>query len=69
MLALVARGLNDTEVAEALGLSPLTAKGGGEGRTPTGSWAGSDARDRARLVIAPHESGLVAPGGTAGSGG
>lgn len=64
VLALVARGLNNTEVAEALGLSPLTAK------THVSRIMGKlGARDRAQLVIAAYESGLVAPGGTAGPGG
>jgi DNA-binding NarL/FixJ family response regulator len=61
VLTLVARGLNNTEIAEALGLSPLTAK------THVSRIMGKlGARDRAQLVIAAYESGLVAPGGTAG---
>ncbi|MEU9864045.1 response regulator transcription factor [Streptomyces sp. NPDC047971] len=57
VLALVARGLNNTEIAEALGLSPLTAK------THVSRIMGKlGARDRAQLVIAAYESGLVAPG-------
>ncbi|MDX2702736.1 response regulator transcription factor [Streptomyces sp. PA03-6a] len=61
VLTLVARGLNNTEVAEALGLSPLTAK------THVSRIMGKlGARDRAQLVITAYESGLVAPGGTAG---
>ncbi|MGW5971142.1 response regulator [Streptomyces sp. NPDC055186] len=57
VLALVARGLNNTEVAEALGLSPLTAK------THVSRIMGKlAARDRAQLVIVAYESGLVAPG-------
>ncbi|MDX3095710.1 response regulator transcription factor [Streptomyces sp. ME01-24h] len=64
VLTLVARGLNNTEIAEALGLSPLTAK------THVSRIMGKlGARDRAQLVIAGYESGLVAPGGTAGLGG
>lgn len=56
VLALVARGLNNTEIAEALGLSPLTAK------THVSRIMGKlAARDRAQLVIAAYESGLVAP--------
>ncbi|MEU4268274.1 response regulator transcription factor [Streptomyces sp. NPDC026092] len=56
VLALVARGLNNTEIAEALGLSPLTAK------THVSRIMGKlGARDRAQLVIAAYESGLVAP--------
>ncbi|MEV8532497.1 response regulator transcription factor [Streptomyces sp. NPDC051211] len=58
VLTLVARGQNNTEVAETLGLSPLTAK------THVSRIMGKlDARDRAQLVIAAYESGLVVPGG------
>ena len=57
VLTLVARGLNNTEVAEALGLSPLTAK------THVSRIMGKlGARDRAQLVIVGYESGLVTPG-------
>jgi len=57
VLALVARGLNNTEIAEALGLSPLTAK------THVSRIMGKlGARDRAQLVIVAYESGLVRPG-------
>ncbi|MFE2558169.1 response regulator [Streptomyces sp. NPDC059352] len=57
VLALVARGLNNTEIAEALGLSPLTAK------THVSRIMGKlSARDRAQLVIIAYESGLVIPG-------
>ncbi|NJP51622.1 response regulator transcription factor [Streptomyces sp. SBST2-5] len=57
VLTLVARGLNNTEIAEALGLSPLTAK------THVSRMMGKlGARDRAQLVIVAYESGLVAPG-------
>ncbi|MFI6283195.1 response regulator [Streptomyces sp. NPDC051018] len=57
VLALVARGLNNTEIAEALGLSPLTAK------THVSRIMGKlGARDRAQLVIVAYESGLVVPG-------
>lgn len=57
VLALVARGLNNTEVAEALGLSPLTAK------THVSRIMGKlGARDRAQLVIVAYESGMVTPG-------
>ncbi|CAL9541580.1 response regulator [Streptomyces sp. enrichment culture] len=57
VLALVARGLNNTGIAEALGLSPLTAK------THVSRIMGKlGARDRAQLVIVAYESGLVAPG-------
>ncbi|MDW6062825.1 response regulator transcription factor [Streptomyces sp. NPDC000941] len=56
VLTLVARGLNNAEIAEALGLSPLTAK------THVSRIMGKlDARDRAQLVIAAYECGLVTP--------
>ncbi|MEU3247776.1 MULTISPECIES: response regulator transcription factor [unclassified Streptomyces] len=64
VLTLVARGLNNMEVAGTLDLSPLTAK------THVSRIMGKlGARDRAQLVIAGYESGLVAPGGTAGRSG
>lgn len=54
VLGLVARGLNNTEIAEALGLSPLTAK------THVSRIMGKvGARDRAQLVVLAYESGLV----------
>ncbi|MFJ9818281.1 response regulator [Streptomyces sp. NPDC101151] len=57
VLTLVSRGLNNTEVAEVLGLSPLTAK------THVSRIMGKlGARDRAQLVIVGYESGLVIPG-------
>ncbi|BAC73317.1 putative two-component system response regulator [Streptomyces avermitilis MA-4680 = NBRC 14893] len=57
VLTLVARGLNNTEIAESLGLSPLTAK------THVSRIMGKlGARDRAQLVIVAYESGLVTPG-------
>ncbi|MCQ9185285.1 response regulator transcription factor [Streptomyces sp. IBSBF 2953] len=57
VLTLVARGFNNTEIAEALGLSPLTAK------THVSRIMGKlGARDRAQLVIVAYESGLVMPG-------
>lgn len=57
VLALVARGLNNTEIAETLGLSPLTAK------THVSRIMGKlGVRDRAQLVIVAYESGLVRPG-------
>ncbi|MEU2059217.1 response regulator transcription factor [Streptomyces sp. NPDC013455] len=61
VLTLVARGLNNTEIAEALGLSPLTAK------THVSRIMGKvGARDRAQLVIIGYESGLVIPGNISG---
>ncbi|KKD03596.1 response regulator transcription factor [Streptomyces sp. WM6386] len=58
VLVLVGRGLNNAEIAEALGLSPLTAK------THVSRIMGKlGARDRAQLVIVAYESGMVTPGG------
>jgi DNA-binding NarL/FixJ family response regulator len=57
VLTLVARGFNNTEIAEALGLSPLTAK------THVSRIMGKlGARDRAQLVVVAYESGMVTPG-------
>ncbi|GHH84062.1 response regulator [Streptomyces capitiformicae] len=57
VLTLVARGLNNREIADTLGLSPLTAK------THVSRIMGKlGARDRAQLVIVAYESGLVTPG-------
>ncbi|GAA3882883.1 hypothetical protein GCM10023084_39710 [Streptomyces lacrimifluminis] len=57
MLRLVARGLNNTEIAETRGLSPLTAK------TYVSRIMGKlGVRDRAQLVIVAYESGMVTPG-------
>ncbi|MFF3289478.1 response regulator [Streptomyces sp. NPDC003023] len=58
VLTLVARGLNNTEIAESLGLSPLTAK-----THVSRIMSKLGARDRAQLVIIAYESGLVTPGG------
>ncbi|ONK14460.1 response regulator transcription factor [Streptomyces sp. MP131-18] len=56
VLALVARGLNNAEIADALGLSPLTAK------THVSRIMGKlGVRDRAQLVIVAYESGLITP--------
>ncbi|MFS4093885.1 response regulator [Streptomyces sp. AF1A] len=61
VLTLVARGLNNTEIGEALGLSPLTAK------THVSRIMGKlGARDRAQLVIVAYESGMVTPGRISG---
>ncbi|MET9776895.1 response regulator transcription factor [Streptomyces sp. NPDC006367] len=58
VLTLVARGLTNAEIADSLGLSPLTAK------THVSRIMGKlGARDRAQLVIVAYESGLVTPGG------
>ncbi|MEU6422643.1 response regulator transcription factor [Streptomyces spiralis] len=57
VLTLVARGLTNPEIGEALGVSPLTAK------THVSRIMGKlGARDRAQLVIVAYESGLVSPG-------
>ncbi|MFE9097758.1 response regulator [Streptomyces sp. NPDC007264] len=57
VLTLVARGLTNSEIGEALGLSPLTAK------THVSRIMGKlGARDRAQLVVVAYESGLVTPG-------
>ncbi|MER5357898.1 response regulator transcription factor [Streptomyces sp. NPDC002785] len=56
VLCLVGRGLNNAEIAETLGLSPLTAK------THVSRIMGKvGARDRAQLVIVAYKSGLVVP--------
>jgi DNA-binding NarL/FixJ family response regulator len=56
VLTLIARGLANPEIAEHLHLSPATVK------THIGHLlAKLDARDRAQLVIAAYESGLVTP--------
>jgi DNA-binding NarL/FixJ family response regulator len=58
VLALVGRGLSNSEIADELILSPLTAK------THVARLFGKlDARDRAQLVVLAYESGLVVPGG------
>ncbi|GAB3715296.1 response regulator [Nocardiopsis nanhaiensis] len=56
VLALVARGLSNTEIADALTISVKTVK------THVGNLlAKLAARDRAQLVIAAYDSGLVTP--------
>jgi DNA-binding NarL/FixJ family response regulator len=57
VLALIARGMSNDEIAEALVVSPATAK------THVSRVMGKlDARDRAQLVVIAYESGLVQPG-------
>ncbi|MFC9915866.1 response regulator transcription factor [Streptomyces sp. NPDC059862] len=57
VLTLVARGLNNKEIADALGVSPLTTK------TQVSRIMGKlGARDRTQLVIVAYESGLITPG-------
>jgi DNA-binding NarL/FixJ family response regulator len=57
VLALVGRGQSNLEIAQALVLSPLTAK-----THVAHLFAKLRARDRAQLVVAAYESGLVVPG-------
>ncbi|MGD9889675.1 MAG: response regulator [Dehalococcoidia bacterium] len=57
VLVLIARGMNNDEIAESLVVSPATAK------THVSRVMGKlDARDRAQLVVIAYESGLVEPG-------
>jgi DNA-binding NarL/FixJ family response regulator len=56
VVALVAHGLNNAEIAERLVVSPLTVK------THVGHALGKvGARDRAQLVVLAYQSGLVQP--------
>ena len=58
ILSLVGQGLSNTEIAQRLVLSPLTAK------THVARLFGKlGARDRAQLVVTAYETGLVVPGG------
>ncbi|MET7638799.1 response regulator transcription factor [Streptomyces sp. NPDC005438] len=57
VLALVAGGLSNDEIAERLTVSPLTVK-----THVNRTMAKLGARDRAQLVVAAYESGLVRPG-------
>jgi DNA-binding NarL/FixJ family response regulator len=56
VLTLIGRGQNNTEIAEQLVISPLTAK-----TYVSRILTKLDARDRAQLVIAAYESGLITP--------
>jgi len=58
VMALAATGMTNDEIAQALYMSPLTAKTH-VSRTMTKLGA----RDRAQLVVIAYESGLVSPGG------
>ncbi len=60
VLSLVAAGLTNDEIAVQLVLSPLTAK-----THVSRIMTKVGARDRAQLVVAAYESGLVRPGWTA----
>ena len=57
VMALVAAGLNNDEIAQALFVSPATAK-----THVARAMSKLHARDRAQLVVFAYESGLVAPG-------
>jgi DNA-binding NarL/FixJ family response regulator len=57
VLALVGRGASNAEIAQALVVSPLTAK-----THVARLFAKLGARDRAQLVVIAYESGLVVPG-------
>ena len=58
VLVQVGRGLSNTEIAEALFVSPATAK-----THVSRVMTKLHARDRAQLVVIAYESGLVTPGG------
>jgi DNA-binding NarL/FixJ family response regulator len=57
VLALVAAGLNNDEIAAELVITPATAK-----THVSRVMAKLDARDRAQLVVMAYQTGLVAPG-------
>ena len=57
VLALVAAGMTNEQIGAALFISPLTAK-----THVNRTMAKLGARDRAQLVIAAYETGLVRPG-------
>ena len=57
VLRLVARGLSNAELARELTLSPLTTK-----THVSRILTKLGLRDRAQLVVAAYESGLVTPG-------
>jgi DNA-binding NarL/FixJ family response regulator len=62
VVALVAAGLSNDEIAARLVVSPLTAK-----THVSRSMTKLAARDRAQLVVIAYEHGLAGPGGPAGS--
>ncbi|HEX3390602.1 MAG TPA: helix-turn-helix transcriptional regulator, partial [Streptosporangiaceae bacterium] len=57
VLARVAAGMSNDEIAAALFMSPLTAK-----THVSRTLAKLGARDRAQLVVIAYETGLVRPG-------
>jgi DNA-binding NarL/FixJ family response regulator len=57
VMALVAAGLSNDEIAETLFVSPATAR-----THVSRAMVKLNARDRAQLVVAAYESGLVTPG-------
>jgi DNA-binding NarL/FixJ family response regulator len=59
VLALVALGLSNTDIATRLYLSPLTVK-----THVNRAMAKLDVRDRAQLVVIAYQTGLVRPGDT-----
>jgi DNA-binding NarL/FixJ family response regulator len=61
ILALVARGLSNDEIAAELVISPATAK-----THVSRVMTKLGARDRAQLVVTAYESGLVVPGPVSG---
>ena len=62
LVALVAAGLSNDEIAERLALSPLTAK-----THVSRAMVKLNARDRAQLVVIAYATGLADPAGTPGT--